>query len=439
MMNALRQYFIGEVLRAEPDVLRRASIVLIYNIVLVSLFTMLVYVSVYIGEGQYQHLFKTGVVLALFTTALFLLKSGKSIPVICNILLLISWTNNILNIYVFGEFNFFIALLSCANILFAFHTLGNKAGLLYAAAHFFPIVIHDIGKYSGWEIFNKPGRELAFAEELTTVILMFFVIVYLIYHYHQAYELAKASLEETVKDLRVAKDMAEEMNRLKTNFLSNMSHEIRTPINGILGLSQVIDMETDNHDIKSYVKLQQQSGQRLLNTITSILELSRLESRNNQLSLKVIDVNKLTTECIDSLAPLAHQKGLSFSHQPSTEPLLCLADETMLYQVINNIVGNAIKFTESGSVEVTTFARNQVSAIVAIRDTGIGVSEEFLPRIFNPFEQESSGRSRSHEGSGLGLSISKKYLEMLGGEIVVQSAKDHGSTFEIVLPLHQPS
>ena len=198
-------------------------------------------------------------------------------------------------------------------------------------------------------------------------------------------------------------------------------------------------METESADIKSYVKLQQQSGQRLLNTITSILDLSRLEARNNQLALKQIDVSKLTLECIHSLASLARQKGLSFTYHPASEPLYCLADETMLYQVINNIVGNAIKFTDSGSVEVSTRLLNKVSAVIGICDTGIGISEEFLPRIFNSFEQESSGRSRSHEGSGLGLSISKKYIELLGGEIVVQSSKDQGSTFEIVLPLHQPA
>jgi signal transduction histidine kinase len=438
-MRALREYFIGAYLRSEPDVLRRASIVLVYNIVLVSLSTMLVFFFVYIAEGHYRQLIKMLIVLALFTSALFLLKSRRSMPIVCNLLLIISWSNNVTNIYLFGEFNFFIALLSCANILFAFHTLGNKAGLIYAAAHFIPILIHDLGKYFGWNIYNQHPRHLPFSEELMALILIFFVIVYLIYHYHQAYELAKASLHQTVKDLRVAKDMAEEMNRLKTNFLSNMSHEIRTPINGILGLSQVIDMETESADIKSYVKLQQQSGQRLLDTITSILDLSRLEAKNNQLALKRIDVSKLTLECIHSLASLARQKGLTFAYHPASEPLYCLADETMLYQVINNIVGNAIKFTDSGGVEVSTRSLNKVSAVIGISDTGIGISEEFLPRIFNSFEQESSGRSRSHEGSGLGLSISKKYIELLGGEITVQSSKDQGSTFEIVLPLHQPA
>lgn len=438
-MRFLRNYFIGESLRSEPDVLRRASIVLIYNIVIVSLLTVIVFLGIHLVEGSYRHLAKNLVVLALFLMALFLLRTSKSIPVICHLLILVSCINNVLNIYMFGEVNFFISLLTCSNIIFAFHTLGSRAGLLYAAAHFIPIVIHELGRSVGWQIYNSNPRQLGDVEEVTALFLIFFVTIYLIYHYHQAYEVAKASLQETVKDLRVAKDMAEEMNRLKTNFLSNMSHEIRTPINGILGLSQVIEMETDNADIKSYVKLQQQSGQRLLNTITSILDLSRLESKNSQLALKMIDVTKLTLECIHSLGSLARQKGLAFQFIPSTETLCCLADETMLYQVINNLVGNAIKFTDTGSVEISTYERNKTYAVIAIRDTGVGISEEFLPRIFNSFEQESSGRSRRHEGSGLGLSISKKYIELLGGEILVQSCKGQGSVFEIVLPLHKPT
>lgn len=434
-MRRLREYFIGAALRSEPDVLRRASIVLVFNIVIVSLATMIIFFLVYIFEGHYQQMVKNLVFIALFTGALFYFKARKSIVVVSHILLLISLSNNIANIYVFGGFSFFIALLTCANILFAFHTLGNKAGLFYAAAHFVPLLIHQLGKIFEWNIYNPTPRHLPLAEELTALIMIFFVIVYLIYHYHQAYELAKASLQQTVNDLRVAKDMAEEMNRLKTNFLSNMSHEIRTPINGILGLSQVINLETDSPEIKAYVKLQQQSGKRLLNTITSILDLSRLEAKSTPLALKPIDINKLTLECIHSLASLARQKGLSFTYLPSDKPLHCLADETMLYQVINNIVGNAIKFTEKGAIEVCT-AASDTNATITVRDTGIGIGEEFLPRIFNPFEQESSGRSRSHEGTGLGLSISKKYIELLGGEIVIESVKDKGSTFQILLPLH---
>jgi signal transduction histidine kinase len=152
--------------------------------------------------------------------------------------------------------------------------------------------------------------------------------------------------------------------------------------------------------------------------------------------LKAIDINKLTLECFETLEELAKQKNLDFTFTPSREALTCLSDETMLYQVLSNVVGNAIKFTDKGSVEISTVKRRGTEAVIIVKDTGIGISDEFLPRVFNPFEQESTGRSRSHEGSGLGLSISKKYIELLGGEIDVRSIKDQGTTFEIVLPCY---
>jgi len=147
----------------------------------------------------------------------------------------------------------------------------------------------------------------------------------------------------------------------------------------------------------------------------------------------------LVQECILPLEGLARSKELSFSFNPSPEKLQCLSDETMLYQVINNVVGNAIKFTDKGEVVISTHLRENTHVNIRVKDTGIGISEDFLPRIFNSFEQESTGRSRSHEGSGLGLSISKKYIELLEGEILIESKKNHGSVFEIMLPRYQGS
>lgn len=435
-MNSVREYFIGDYLRSEPDVLKQASIRLIYNIIIVCVSALVIFFFVYLAEGFHYQLIKAFITASLFTGALFYLRAKKSITPVSHILVLISLTNNIVNIYLFDDFNFFIALITVVNILFAFHTLGSKAGLIYSGAHFIPIVAHELAKYFGYHITSRAPQQLAPFEAIVTLFLVFLIIVYLIYHYHQAYELAKLNIRQSLDELRTAKELAEEMNRLKTNFLSNMSHEIRTPINGILGLSQVIELETENEEVKGYVKLQRQSGQRLLNTITSILDLSRLESKRNQLALKAIDINKLTLECFQTLEELARQKHLGFTFTPSHEPLTCLSDEIMLYQVISNVVGNAIKFTERGSIEMSTLKRHGTEAVIIVKDTGIGISEEFLPRVFNPFEQESTGRSRSHEGSGLGLSISKKYIELLGGEIDVRSVKDHGSTFEIVLPYY---
>lgn len=436
-MNLLREYFIGDYLRGEPDVLRQASIRLVYNIVIVSVFSLIIFFLVYLVKGFHYQLIKASVITVLFVGILFYLKAQKSIPLVCHTLILISWANNNINIYLFDDFNFFIALLTVCNIIFAFHTLGSKPGLFYSALHFFPILLHTIAKHSGIRFAREQPQQLAFTEVVVTLCLVFFIIVYLIYHYHQAYELAKVSIRKSVEELRTAKELAEEMNRLKTNFLSNMSHEIRTPINGILGLSQVIEMETESDVIRNYVQLQQQSGHRLLNTITSILDLSRIEAQGSQLTLKVIDVNRLIQECILPLEGLAKNKKISFLFNPAPEKLQCLSDETMLHQVVNNVVGNAIKFTDKGEVSISTRLSKDNQVSVTVRDTGIGISEEFLPRIFNSFEQESTGRCRSHEGSGLGLSISKKYIELLEGKILIESKKNYGSIFEILLPVYK--
>jgi PAS domain S-box-containing protein len=240
------------------------------------------------------------------------------------------------------------------------------------------------------------------------------------------------------QELVQAKERAEEMNRLKTNFLANMSHEIRTPINGILGISQIIEMESHDAQILQYVAMQRQSGKRLLDTINSILSLARLESEQSEITLNEIDLVQLVEENVLPLKNLAQQKGLDFQWEPPQGPISCLGDETILHQVLNNIIGNAIKFTEKGKVcvELERMQGNPPYLALRVTDTGIGITPEFLPRVFSSFEQESSGQGRKHEGSGLGLSIAKKYVELLGGDILVTSEKGVGSCFEVRLPIY---
>lgn len=237
------------------------------------------------------------------------------------------------------------------------------------------------------------------------------------------------------KELFLAKERAEEMNRLKTYFLANMSHEIRTPINGILGLSEVIEMENENENIKEYIELQQQSGERLLNTITSILNLSRLEANKKAFTFSVVELNQLLGEVYQSLKQVAKNKEINFIYEESLDKLHCLAEESLLIQIFNNIVGNAIKFTKEGSVRIKLTQSKNIEVVIS--DTGIGISEEFLPKIFNSFEQESVGIKRKFEGSGLGLSIAKKYIELLGGNIKVKSQKGKGSEFMVQLPFYE--
>jgi len=437
-VNFLREYFIGDYLRQNPDVLKQASIRLVYNIIIVSLFSLVIFFSIYVIKGFHYQLIKNVVIMFLFASLLFYMKYRQSTALVCHLMILISWMNNNINIYLFDEYNFFIALLTVCDIIFAFHTLGSRWGLIYSGLHFFPVFGHFLLKSHGYQLNAGPLQEMVYSEGVITLVLIFFIIIYLVYHYHKAYELAQQTLAQSVADLEKERDIAEQMTRLKTNFLSNMSHEIRTPINGILGISQVIEMETTDDAIRKYISLQQVSGRRLLNTITSILELSRLEAEQNDLSLKIVEINGLIRNEIGPLETLAKNKHLDFYFSSHPEPLFCLADENMMKQVVNNIVGNAVKYTDKGRVSIATYITDDLEQLVVeVSDTGLGISEEFLPRIFNPFEQESTGRSRTYEGTGLGLSISKKYIELLGGEIRVNSMKSVGSTFRILLPIHK--
>jgi signal transduction histidine kinase len=438
MLKRIKKYFVGEYLAEETDSLKQASIHLVYNMVSISTLCMIMLFFIYMSKGFHYQLMKNIVFVIFFISALFYIKYKKSIEPVCWVLMTVSWMNLMINIYLFDDFNFFMALITVVNIIFTFHTLGTKGGMLWSAIHFIPIATHFFLKLAGIRLNAGPLQQMAPSEMTITLFLVFFLMVYLIYHYHQAYVLARTSIRKSVDELKKAKEMAEEMNRLKSNFLANMSHEIRTPINGILGISQVIELETDSDEIKNYVNLQKQSGKRLLNTITSILNLSRLEAEKSDLTLKIVELNQLVEDNLKPFEELARAKKLDLVKNIYVGELQCLGDDSMLHQVFNNIIGNAIKFTEQGSVTIQTNINtaNIQQATFTVEDTGIGISEEFLPRLFNPFEQESNDPYKSHEGTGLGLSISKRYIELLGGEIKVSSVKGKGSRFEVVLPLY---
>lgn len=239
-------------------------------------------------------------------------------------------------------------------------------------------------------------------------------------------------------DLIKSKERAEELSRLKTNFLANMSHEIRTPINGILGLAEIMADETDINNIKEYTHYLRESGRRLLNTITSILDISKLEAEGSNLKLEPVIVDHVVHEVLELVRPIAKTKGIYLDVVFETGNHAVLADRTMMNQIFTNVIGNAVKFTLDGGVIVQVGMKKEPGfVVVTVSDTGVGIGEEFLPRVFEAFEQESSGTGRAFEGSGLGLSITKKLINLLGGSIMVSSKKNVGTTFELRLPTYK--
>lgn len=239
------------------------------------------------------------------------------------------------------------------------------------------------------------------------------------------------SRKEFERELIVAKEHAEEMTRLKTIFLGNISHELRTPLTGIMGFAQVLGEEVSEEQ-REFTRLIHDSGRRLLETLNAVLEYARLESGQVELQPQRIEVTSLVRHTVERFRKRAEEKGLTFGLETSTAPLFARLDSAALDRVVSSLIENAIKFTEHGGIDVEVAQSDGLR--ISVRDTGPGISPEFIQHLFDEFRQESFGLSRSHEGSGLGLAIAKRLISAMQGEIVVESEKQKGSAFTITLP-----
>lgn len=237
------------------------------------------------------------------------------------------------------------------------------------------------------------------------------------------------------KELMLAKEKAEESDRLKSAFLANMSHEIRTPMNGMLGFADLLRRPNlPEEKRKLYVDIINANGNQLLAIINDIIDISKIEAGQVITELIPVNITKLYLEIRDQFTPLAKARNLNFiARYPEVGEVITKTDATKLRQVLFNLLSNAIKFTPSGRVE-TGFSTNDENLLFYVMDTGIGIQEEFHNTIFERFRQVEDTISRQQGGTGLGLSISKSLVELLGGSIWLESEPGKGSTFFFTIP-----
>lgn len=241
-----------------------------------------------------------------------------------------------------------------------------------------------------------------------------------------------SSRKENEERLLKAKLKAEEISSFKSSLLANMSHEIRTPLCSILGWTTVLNDElADEH--RELVQLIERSGQRLHNTLDSVLELAQLDANWKKLRPVLVDAGEVVQAVAEDVRVKAETKGLDLIVQVDDEPALLRLDVACLRRVLNHVIDNAIKFTYVGAVKLKV-SKVDASIRIDVQDTGVGISEEFLPSMFEEFKQESAGLTRDHEGNGLGLAISRRLVALIGGRIDVQSRRGSGSTVSIILP-----
>jgi len=272
---------------------------------------------------------------------------------------------------------------------------------------------HEIKTYSILKraIRNQPGSRLVIIQDITQ---------------------AKRAEKELIK----AKERAEESDRLKSTFIANMSHEIRTPLNGILGFTELLNMPNltgkEQHD---YLEIIRKGGNRMLKIINDIIDISKIESGQMQISISRTDIREQIESIYSFFSPEAEAKGIRLICKNTllAEEAIINTDSFKIYDIQTNLIKNAIKFTPSGFVEYGFEKKNNYLEFF-VKDTGIGISDEQKEFIFERFRQGNDTLTRNFEGSGLGLSISKAYAEMLGGKIWFESEYGKGSVFHFIIP-----
>ena len=233
-----------------------------------------------------------------------------------------------------------------------------------------------------------------------------------------------------------ARDEAERSTQLKSEFLAQMSHEIRTPLNVILGYISLLEIELKNNlkdDLLDIFDSIKEASQRLMRTVTSILDMSTLKAKKYEADFEILNINEILNNLFDNFHNLAKNKNLNFEFNQELQNTLIKADYYTTVKLFENLIDNAVKFTKNGSIKIVIGSTNNDKVNIEIIDTGIGIAKDYMQKIFEPFTQESTGNTRRFEGNGLGLSLVKEYADINNFKIKIESEKDSGTIVSVLI------
>lgn len=331
-------------------------------------------------------------------------------------------------------------------VLFSYYMLGQRVGLLYSLINIIPVLAFYVLNYDESYFIALKPEEVDQSTIIIGIFANFILIIYIHSHFYSAFinnirQLKKTTKEQAVLNskLEYAIEKAEKSSQIKSEFLATMSHEIRTPLNAIIGMSNVMLMANPREDQRENLNVLKSSANNLQSIVNDVLDFNKIEAGKVMFENVKFSLVDLLKNMCGAQELKAREKGLNF--QLKIDPVLnnrvLYGDPTRLNQVLYNLVSNAIKFTREGSIYVKAFCyedhESKVRVTFTVKDTGIGIEESNLQSIFEPFTQESITTTRQYGGTGMGLAIVKRLLELQSAQMHVYSKVDEGSEFSFTM------
>jgi signal transduction histidine kinase len=425
-----------ELVDKEPDLVNRARIRILSQGLLILLLACIALVGIYLVNYQPKIVVRAVVYIVLFGVTEYLLLFKRAWKLAGHLLLLCLLSVILSNMLLYRQGISLLTIQYCLLIISgAFYVLGIRWGVFYAVTSIVPIFAYLLFWHNNNFIFFIKPQEVNSSGFMLVLAANFIMLAVIHYHFFKSYYQVQEQEKNNKARLLAAMLMAEDSAKAKNNFLSAISHELRTPLNAVIGMTNVLLLASPRKDQEENLTILQFSAENLLALINDLLDFNKMEADKIELEEKAFLPSQLLRHIYESFQLKAQQQRLVYElhSDPALHQVYVLGDQTRLMQVLVNLISNALKFTGEGSVIITAGLVRQtadhVGILFTVKDTGPGIPTDKQKVIFEPFMQASATVVRQHGGTGLGLPIVKRLLELYGSEIKLKSTVGEGSTF----------
>jgi signal transduction histidine kinase/CheY-like chemotaxis protein len=429
-------FSIKKVLAAEPDTFKKAKLQIIIAIISFSVIKSLLVMAFAFEYEQYRQFYRSLAIvvafLGLFKVVLYRPSYAlviSHIMLVCGVLLL--WSNLLIYIH---TINIITIQLMFMTTLVSYYLIGGTGAAIYSALALSPVLYYLLTRYTVLAHFNIDPQELAAPGTDLVLVLNFMTFISCHYFYYRAFSRNLQEKDELNKQLQVNVAEAKALAYSRSLFLSTMSHELRTPLNGVIGMAHLLKDSAQGEQVEN-LNILEFSANNLLSVINDVLDYNKIELDKIELEASAVSLPALLRKISSGIEMKAAEKGLTLlleiDNQLETLPVI--TDPTRLTQILYNLAGNAIKFTDKGTVKICAtvleLMPDRMIVGFSVTDTGIGIAKDRQKAIFDPFIQGSTDTTRKFGGTGLGLAIVKKLLRLFGSAVRLESSDNEGSQF----------